>query len=198
MCNIDTHHPSRPESQPIAGGSAAPQQTEEANITLGLASSAHHATPAQALHIAPQVTSDTAHSIHESLQTVTLDRNQLVSTEVPHLSPESLLSTTDPTANIRRNDEPTPDTPVTQVGEISHIPTATLPAFPVPTSNVALLPSVSVEQAGDFSDTPQPISSDLTLFHPLDSNTRKDSTAPHARSDISSLVPGYPNPLFYP
>jgi len=44
-----------------------------------------------------------------------------------------------------------------------------------------------VEQPGDFSDTPQPISSMLTLFHPLDSNTRQDSTAPHARSDITQV-----------
>ena len=27
----------------------------------------------------------------------------------------------------------------------------------------------------------------LTLFHPLDSNTRQDSTAPHARSDITQV-----------
>jgi hypothetical protein len=162
LCNIDTHHPSRLESQPIPGGSAAPQQTEEANITPGLPSSAHHAPPAQALHIAPQVTSDTAHSIHESLQTGTLDINRLVSMEVSHFSPESLLSTTDPTANIGHDNEPTPDIPVAQVGEISHIPTATLLTFPHPNpvpvvvtpSTTPHPPSVSVEQPGDFSDTP--------------------------------------------
>jgi hypothetical protein len=166
LCNIDTHrphHPSRLEIRPIPGGSTAPQQTEEANITPELPSSAHHAPPAQALDIAPQVTSDTAHSIHESLQTVTLDRNQLISTEVSHFSPESLLSTTDPIPNIGHNDEPTPDIPVTQVGQISHIPTATLLTFPHPNPAPVVVtpsttphpPSVSVEQPGDFSDTPR-------------------------------------------
>jgi len=209
FCNIDTHHPSGQEIQPILGGSAAPQQTEESNITPGLPSSAHHAPPAQALDIAPQVTSDTAHSIHESLQTVTLDRNQLVSTEVPHLSPESLLSTTDPTPNIGHNDEPTPNIPVTQVGEISHIPTATSPGFPHPNpvpvvvtpSTAPHPPSVSVEQRGDFSDAPQPISSNLEPYSVSSSRSQHAAGFNRATCSIrhhSSLVPAYPNPLFYP
>jgi hypothetical protein len=129
--------------------------------------------------------------------------NRLVSVEVSHISPESLLSTTDLTPNIGHDNEPIPDIPVAQVGEISHTPTATLSGFPDPNPVPVVVtppttphpPSVSVER-GDPSDTPRPISSNLTLFHPLDPNMRQDSTTPHAQSDITR-VSSQPTQIHY-
>ena len=220
MCDIATHHPhatdprptqldhpSRLEGQPILSGSAALQQAEEVYIIPGLPPSAHHAPPAQgflfpsstadSVHITSQVTSVTAPSIHESPQTVTLalNRNQLVSTEASHLSPEPSLSTTNLKTSVVRKSQPTGDIPINEMGQSSQTPSMTLlthsrpdpsPVTVTP-STVPHPPSVSVEQQGDSSDTPRLITSELMSFYPLDRNEQQDVTAPHAGSDITQI-----------
>ena len=55
-------------------------------------------------------------------------------------------------------------------------------------SIVAHPSTVSVEQHGAFSNTLKPgITSDITLFHPLDAHNRQDTTASHAGSDITLI-----------
>jgi hypothetical protein len=50
-----------------------------------------------------------------------------------------------------------------------------------------LPPSVSVEQRGDFSDTPRLITLELMSFYPLDRNEQQDVTPPHAGSVITQI-----------
>jgi len=175
LCTIDTHRP----TQPIPGSSAAPQQAEANDI--GLPSSAHHCplpqrspSPSSAtdsVHIAPQVTSDTTPSVHESVPTVNLDLNPDISMEDTHLLIDEMgeyAQTSSATLLTHSHPEPVPAT--------------------VTSSIVAHPPTVSVEQHGAFSNTLKPgITSNITLFHPLDAHNRQDTTASHARSDIALI-----------
>jgi len=176
LCNIAPYHTSRSKSQPIPSRSTAPQQAEEANIISGLSSSPDPASPyapefppssttTDPVHITSQATAVAVPSIHESIQTVTLDLNRLVSTEISHLSPKSSLSTADLTTNIVCNDSPAPYIPIHELGEVSQTPSRTLVTFPHPDpvtvtvnpSTVPHPPSVSVGRQGEFSDATQPI-----------------------------------------
>ncbi len=214
LCNIAAHHPnssvpppnqpdhpSRSESQSTPSRSTTPQQAEEANIVLGLPSSPDYNPPAQEfpspslttdpVHIPPHVTSVTVPSVHESSQTVSLGSNRVASTEIFHLLPESSPSTANLTTNTVHN-ESTPDIPINDIGETSTVTLFTSPnPDPLPITVTSFTvphpPSVSVEQQGDFSDTPQPITSNLMLIYPLDRNEQQDVTAPHAGSDITQI-----------
>jgi len=110
------------------------------------------------------------------------------------LSSQSSLSTANLTTKIGRNDEPTPDIRVKV--QSSQTPAATLltgtfhhpQVDPVPvtvTPSIIIHPSsVSVERS-EFSDTLQPIASDLTFFHFLVSHKRQDTTVSQAGSDVT-------------
>ena len=175
LCDIAAHHPHSSVARLIPGSINDPQQAEEAKSSSarhaqGFPSSSTSSSMSDPVHVSPKVTSVTASSIHGSLQTVTLDRIQLVSTDVPHIFPESSLSTANLTTNIVRNNlAPTPDVPTHEIGETSHTPSATLVTFrhpgPVP---VTVAPSIvaplSVEQHGEFSDTPRPLPPTLHCF----------------------------------
>jgi len=204
LCNIDGHHPHsavpRP-TQPIPGSSAAPQQAEEAHIISELLAlpgqeSSSPSSKSNPVHGPPQAT---VPSIHEFMQTFGPDLNRLVSNLsmlVSLLSDQSSLSSANLTTKFGRNDEPTPDIGIKV--QSSQTPTATLltgtfhqhpQVDPVPVtvtpSIIAHPPSVSVEQQGEFSDTPQPIASDLTFFHFLDAHQRQDTTVSQAGSDVT-------------
>ena len=180
-CPTQLHHPSRSETQPISDRSTDAQQTEEANTISGFRSTSDYAPLTQELpspapsttdpvHLVLQVTSATVPPIHESVQTVTLDLNRLVAMQVSHLSPRSSLSIANPTTNIVRNTETTPDVPLNETRETSQTPSATLLTLPhhdpVPvtvTPYFAPHPP-SVEQQGNFSDLPNVFPRSLHCF----------------------------------
>ena len=204
LCDIDGHHPHsavpRP-TQPIPGSSAAPQQAEEAHVISELRAlpgqeSSSPSSKSNPVHGPPQAM---VSSIHEFMQTFGPDLNRLVSSLsmlVSLLSDQSSLSTANLTTKIGRNDEPTPDIRIKV--QSSQTPTATLltgtfhqhhqvdtvPVTVTP-SIIAHPPSVSVEQQGELSDTPQPIASDLTFFHFLVPHKRQDTTVSQAGSDVT-------------
>ena len=189
LCNISTHHanlsipppthlgdPHHPspsstplESQPVPGGSTIPQQVEEANIFLGLPSSAGYTschaqvfpTPLQAtgpVHITPQAPSVTDASTNECIGMVPLNLNWLVATDASGLSHELWLPTAKLTANSVCGDERRLDRPINESGESPQTPATTSFTFPhlgpvlvtVVSPTVPRLPSVSVQQPGEF------------------------------------------------
>ena len=162
--NDSPSHRSRLESQP--DNSAAPRRLEDVGIIPGLSSSPsyapHSSTTTDPVHTAPLATSVTDLSIHEHIATATPYTTGLVSVAVSYPLPQSSLSPADLTPNIVRNDEPTSDIPMVQMGEGSQTHAGTLLPFPHPNSfPVTVAPStppfphsVSVQRPGDFLDTP--------------------------------------------
>ena len=164
LCNIATHHPNTtvPFSTQSILGSTAPQ---EADVISGSLSSPDFAHPTQGLPPPSSSTDPDPVLVPPQVTSVTVS-----------FSPQSSLSIANPSTKIGRIDEPTPDIPINEIGETSQTPattflTGTFPQHldPVPVivttpSIVAYPPSVSVGQQGEFSDTPEPIASDLTLF----------------------------------
>jgi hypothetical protein len=180
-CPTQLHHPSRSETQPISDRSTDAQQTEEANTISGFRSTSDYAPLTQELpspapsttdpvHLVLQVTSATVPPIHESVQTVTLDLNRLVAMQVSHLSPRSSLSIANPTTNIVRNTETTPDVPLNETRETSQTPSATLLTLPhhdpVPVTVTPFFAPhpPSVGQQGNFSDLPNVFPRSLHCF----------------------------------
>src|SRR6266851_6557927 len=77
---------------------------------------------------------------------------------------------------------------IVHLGELRATSRRFILAKSVTYSIVAHPPTVSVEQHGAFSNTLKPgITSDITLFHPLDAHNRQDTTASHAGSDIALI-----------
>jgi hypothetical protein len=77
---------------------------------------------------------------------------------------------------------------IVHLGELRATSRKFILAKSVTYSIVAHPPTVSVEQHGAFSNTLKPgITSDITLFHPLDAHNRQDTTASHAGSDIALI-----------
>ena len=170
----DPHHPfpdSTSGSQDIPGSSTFSEQVEEANATPGRPPSAsadytsHHVqvfpTPFETtdpVHIVLGAPSVTDPSNHDCIEVMPLDLNRLVSTEPPRLSRQSSLPTADLTVNSVRSDGRIPDMFINQSGENPQTPAATSFTFPhsdpvlvtVTSSSVPCLPSVSVQQSGEF------------------------------------------------
>ena len=153
------------ESQPTLGGSTVPQQAKEAIDIAGRPSSAYHSplhsqessSPGPNTvpeHIVSQANPATLSSIHESIETVTLDVNRLVIAEMSHFSHQSSPSTAALTANIVRSSDPTTDVPINEMGQTSQTPAATFHTLPhsdaVP---VIVTPSTVPCAPGDFFDT---------------------------------------------
>jgi len=195
-CNIVAHHTHHPistvphddpedaslhspllETQPAHDGTTSSPKADEPFRIPGYLSSPElprlaHRFPSSSqitnlAQAAPQATSATLTSVHGFFDRAPLDPNQLHSVEASHVSCQSSLPSTDLSANT------------VLFPHLSPLPVT------VTASNVPHPPSVSVQQLGDSLNTLSPISSALTLFHPLARNAPQDIAAPSAASDIT-------------
>ena len=103
-------------------------------------------------HIAPEANPATLSSIHESIETVTLDTTRLVVTDVSYSSYQSSPPTASLTANTVRSHHRTTDVPINQMDQASRTPGATFHTLPqsdaVP---VVVAPSAVPSAPGDSS-----------------------------------------------
>jgi Family of unknown function (DUF6535) len=194
------------ESQPIPGGttSSPSQKADEPIVIPGrpslpeLPHLAHGFPPSSQItylsQIAPQATSATLASVHGFFDRAPLDQNPLHSAEASRISCQPSLPITDLSTGTVRTDKPTLDLPTKEMGETSQTPAATsITSGPhlgplqvtVTPSKVPHPPSVSVQQLGDSLNTLSPISSVLTLSHPLARNAPQDIATRSAASDIT-------------
>ena len=200
LCGIASHHQNSTvlhPTQPIPGSSTTPQH---AHVISELPSSEQEfssPSSSNSVHIPLQAA---VPSIHEFVQMFAPDLNRLVSNLlilVSLFSAQTSLSTANLNTNIGQHNELTPDMPINEVRETSQTPIMTLLTDTFPQHDPELvpiivnppivvhLPSISVEQQGEFSNPPQPIPSDLTLLHHLDAHEQQDTTASRAGSDIT-------------
>ena len=105
-------------------------------------------------HIAPEANPATLSSIHESIETVTLDTNRLVVTEVSYSSYQSSPPAASLTTNIVRSHNATNDLPTNEMDRTSRTPTATFHTLPQPDAVPVIVTPLTVSCApGDFFDT---------------------------------------------
>ena len=105
-------------------------------------------------HIAPELNPVTLSSIHESIETVALDTNRLVVTEVSYSSCQSSPPTASLTTNIVRSHHPTTDVPINEMDQTSRAPPATFHTLSQSDAVPVILTPLSVPcEPGDFFNT---------------------------------------------
>ena len=103
--------------------------------------------------VAPEANPVTLSSIHESIQTVALDTNRLVVTEVPYSSHQSSPPTASLTANIVHSHHATTDVPINEMDRTSRTPAATFHTLPQSDAVPVILTPLAVPcEPGDFFD----------------------------------------------
>jgi len=126
---------------------------------------------------------------------VPLDLNWLVATESSGLSRELWLPTAERTANSVRGDERRLDRPINESGGNLQTPAATSFTVPHPdpvlvtvtSPTVPRLPSVSVQQPGEFPRHSTAYYVIPYVSHPLDTNNQQGIAAPCVASDLNQI-----------
>jgi len=112
-------------------------------------------------HIAPEANPATLSSIHESIETVTLDTTWHVVTEVSYSSYQSSPPTASLTANTVRSHNGATDVPINEIDQASRTPAATFYTLPQSGAVPVIVAPSAVPSAPGDSSTP------FFLFHQL-------------------------------
>ena len=133
------HNPSAPPSL------SAPFYSQD------ITSPSPNTTPEQ---ITPEANPVTLSSIHESIETVALDTNRLVVTELSYSSHQSSPPTASLTANVVRSHHATTDVPINEMDQTSRTPPATFHTLSQSDAVPVILTPFAVPcEPGDFFNT---------------------------------------------